>query len=70
MVEEVKIKTEHIKLDQFLKWQGLVQTGAEAKDYIINGRVMVNEQITKERGKKIRPGDIVKVAGIGEFKCI
>lgn len=36
---DVVIKTETIKLEQFLKWAGVVQTGGEAKLLIQDGYV-------------------------------
>jgi len=70
MVEDIRINTDYIKLDQFLKWAGSAENGAHAKDLIFSGEVTVNGVTARERGKKIRPGDIVRVNGIGEFKCI
>ncbi len=60
-MEKVIIKTEYIKLDQLLKWAGLYDNGAEAKDAILNGQVKVNGDIELRRGRKIRPDDIVDV---------
>lgn len=54
---EVKITTPFIKLDQLLKFSGLVSTGGEAKDVINNGFVKVNGETAFQRGKKIYPGD-------------
>ena len=51
-----------IKLDQFLKWQGIVQTGGEAKIRIKEGEVIVNGTIETRRGKKLRTGDRVTIA--------
>lgn len=70
MSNDIKIETEFIKLDQFLKWAGISDSGAFAKEMIIEGKVRLNGEVVKERGKKIRSGDIIKVADIGEFKCI
>ena len=53
-----------IKLDQFLKWQGIVQTGGEAKLRIKNGEVLVNGEVETRRGKKLIEGDRVKIEGI------
>lgn len=50
-----------IKLDQFLKWQQVVQTGGEAKMLIQNGYVDVNGEMELRRGRKLRTGDIVQV---------
>ena len=48
-----------MKLDQFLKWKGLVSTGGEAKNLIKSGNVMVNGYVEKKRGRKLCPGDLV-----------
>ena len=52
-----------IKLDQFLKWQGIVQTGGEAKLRIKDGEVLVNGEVETRRGKKLIKGDRVKIEG-------
>lgn len=51
-----------IKLDQFLKWQGITQTGGEAKVRIQEGEVIVNGKIETRRGKKLITGDRVTIA--------
>ena len=56
---EVKISTEFIKLEALLKFEGLVETGGEAKERIQDGEVSVNGEVCTMRGKKIRPGDQV-----------
>lgn len=53
----------HIKLDQFLKWQGIAQTGGEAKIIIKEGRVEVNGEEEMRRGRKLVTGDHVTIAG-------
>lgn len=60
---EVKINTEYIKLDQFLKWSGVCSCGAEAKELITSGNVLVNENIEIRRGAKLRIGDVIEVEG-------
>lgn len=52
-----------IRLDQFLKWQGLVFTGGEAKQRIQGGEVRVNGFQETRRGRKLRSGDRVELAG-------
>jgi len=59
-MEKVLIKTEYIKLDQFLKWAGACDNGANAKGFILDGAVKVNGEIEMQRGKKLRNGDIVE----------
>lgn len=62
--ESVKITTEFIKLEGLLKFAGLVETGGEAKALIQGGGVAVNGEICTMRGRKIRPGDAVTLAGV------
>ena len=59
-VKEVQIETDFIKLEQFLKYEGLSSTGGEAKNVIMDGLVRVNGIIETARGKKLRSGDIVE----------
>ncbi|MFA5523722.1 MAG: RNA-binding S4 domain-containing protein [Tissierellales bacterium] len=66
-MQEVSINTEFIKLDQFLKYVGVAGTGGHSKDMIKNGEVKVNGEIALERGKKIRVGNIVEIAGEGSY---
>lgn len=59
----MKITTEFIKLDSFLKFAGLSDTGGEAKERILSGDVKVNGEICTMRGKKLRSGDTVTIDG-------
>ncbi len=54
---------EPIRLDQYLKWQGLVFTGGEAKQRIQGGEVRVNGFQETQRGRKLKPGDRIEFAG-------
>jgi ribosome-associated protein len=58
-MEKVKISTEYIKLDQFLKWVGVADSGSSARMFIDGGLVKVNGLVEKRRGRKLRVGDIV-----------
>ena len=62
--EIIKISTEFIKLDQFLKFANAVESGGMAKEVILNGEVRVNGEVCLERGKKLRAGDRVLFAGM------
>ncbi|KEJ04468.1 S4 domain-containing protein YaaA [Clostridium botulinum] len=57
---EVKINSEVIKLDSFLKWSGATTLGSEAKFFIQNGEVKVNGEIEKRRGRKLKIGDLIE----------
>ena len=61
--KEIKITTEFIKLEAFLKFAGAVSTGGEAKNLIQDSLVKVNGEVCTMRGKKLRPGDTVELGG-------
>jgi len=52
-----------IKLDQFLKLQGVVTTGGQAKMLIQAGEVRVNGKVEIRRGRKLAAGDRVTIMG-------
>lgn len=66
-MKTVKIDTEFIKLDQLLKFADISQSGGESKVFIKSEEVRVNGEITTQRGKKIKPGDVVEVEGFEKF---
>lgn len=57
--EIIEITTEYIKLDSFLKFCGACETGGQAKEWVQDGVVLVNDQVCTMRGKKLRGGDVV-----------
>ena len=62
-MENIKIKDEFIKLGQALKMAGLVDSGVDAKFAILDGAVKVNGNVEKQRGKKLRAGDVIEYNG-------
>ena len=46
-----------MKLDQFLKFIQIAQTGGEAKFIIKAGKISVNGIVEKRRGRKLMDGD-------------
>lgn len=58
---KIEISTEYIKLDQLLKLAAVASTGGEAKAMIQEGLVRLNGEVVTQRGKKIYPGDQLKV---------
>jgi len=60
-METIKINTDFIKLDQFLKWAGVADNGVMAKHMVLDGIVKVNGETEERRGKKLYPGDVVEV---------
>jgi ribosome-associated protein len=69
-MKNIEIKTEYIKLDQFLKWAGIADSGSFAKLMIANGDILVNGEVAKERGKKLHKGDIISITDAGEYQII
>lgn len=68
------IHTEFIRLDTLLKLSSITPTGGQAKELIQAGHVLVNGECCTQRGKKLRPGDVVTlgeetVEVIGEYSC-
>jgi ribosome-associated protein len=62
-MKEIKIETDIIKLDSFLKWSGAVSLGSEAKMFIQGGEVKLNGSVETQRGKKLKKGDIIEFEG-------
>ncbi|MGB0596506.1 MAG: RNA-binding S4 domain-containing protein [Rubripirellula sp.] len=52
-----------IRLDDFLKHEGIVGTGGEAKVRIQSGEVRVNGDVEVRRRKQLTVGDVVEVLG-------
>lgn len=63
MMYTIKLREEFIKLGQALKAAGLVESGIEAKEVILNGLVLVNGEVDTRRGKKLYEGDVVTFDG-------
>lgn len=61
---KIPISTEFIKLDNFLKFSGAVETGGEAKIRIQDGEVLVDGEVCTMRGKKLYPGMEVALDGV------
>ena len=57
----IKINTPFIKLDQLLKYADVTENGTDAKFLISNGFVNYNGEVEIRRGKKVYPGDIVRI---------
>lgn len=62
-MHQIKLRDEYIKLGQALKATGIVDTGVDAKNEILDGNVKVNGAVEVQRGKKLRDGDLVEFNG-------
>ena len=62
-MEIIKLRDEFRKLGQALKAAGLVESGVDAKEVIVQGLVVVNGEIETRRGRKLYDGDEVEFDG-------
>ncbi|HET9077761.1 MAG TPA: RNA-binding S4 domain-containing protein [Acidimicrobiales bacterium] len=59
----VAIRDDSIRLGQFLKLAGMVDSGSEAKLLLEDEQVRVNDVTETRRGRRLRIGDRIAVAG-------
>jgi ribosome-associated protein len=64
-IPDVPIRDETIRLGQFLKLAGLIDSGADAKAVIADGLVVVNDAVERRRGRQLHSGDTVEFDGRG-----
>jgi ribosome-associated protein len=60
---DVPIREEAIRLGQLLKLAGLADSGADARGLVQDGAVRVNGEVETRRGRQLRRGDVVDIAG-------
>jgi ribosome-associated protein len=65
--EKIKIDTEFITLGQFLKLAEVIQSGGMAKWFLSEHDILINGEQDQRRGRKLRTGDKIQIAGFGEF---
>lgn len=61
MRKKVEITTEYITLGQFLKFVGIIRSGAIAKSYLLQNIVYVNSEKEDRRGRKLYKGYIITI---------
>ena len=62
-IDDVPIGGEVIRLGQFLKFAGLLDSGGNVKEAIIDGFVVMNSEVDRRRGRQLQLGDIVSFDG-------
>ena len=62
-IEDVPTGGEVIRLGQFLKFSGLLDSGGNAKEVVIDGYVSVNGEEERRRGRQLQDGDLVTFEG-------
>jgi len=62
-IDDVPIGGEVIRLGQFMKFAGLLDSGGNVKEAIIDGYVSVNGEVDRRRGRQLQLGDVVGFEG-------
>lgn len=62
-IEDVSIGGDAIRLGQFVKFAGLLDSGGSVKEAIADGDVDVNGEVELRRGRQLQVGDVVTFAG-------
>ena len=57
-----------IRLGQLLKLVDAVPTGAQVKDFLLDGTVRVNGEPEDRRGRQLPRGDVVAVEGMEDVR--
>ncbi|WP_198643899.1 S4 domain-containing protein YaaA [Staphylococcus equorum] len=66
LVEEVIVDGD-ITLGQFLKTEGIIESGGQAKWFLQDFDVLINDERETRRGKKLNHQDSIVIPEIGSF---
>ena len=69
-MEEFVLTTSHITLGQLLKHCALIQSGGQAKQFLLENEVRVNGTAERRRGRKLVSSDVVEVEGWDTIKIV
>lgn len=67
-MEKIKIHTEQIQLDQFLKWAGVLESGGQVKPLIQDELILVNGHVETAKRRKLNIGDVVEIKELGSWQ--
>ncbi|GLJ79689.1 RNA-binding S4 domain-containing protein [Microbacterium imperiale] len=62
-ITDVSIGSDGIRLGQFMKFAGLLDSGGDVKEAIIDGYVTVNGEVERRRGRQLQVDDVVSHEG-------
>ena len=62
-MKKVFINSEYITLSQFLKLEGFIASGGEAKYFLKEVEVELNNALEDRRVKKLYTDDVIKIDG-------
>ncbi|MGX7111832.1 S4 domain-containing protein YaaA [Gemella cuniculi] len=59
-MKKILINSEYITLSQFLKMEGFIGSGGEAKYFLQENPLFLNDEFENRRGKKLYSNDVIK----------
>ncbi len=66
-MKRISITSEFITLGQLLKFAGIISNGGEAKGYLEENQILVNDEPDNRRGRKLYPGTRILINGKLDF---
>lgn len=69
-MSQIKIQGEYITLGQFLKKADLIDSGGQAKFFLQEVEIYVNQEAEHRRGRKIYRGDQIEIIGFGTYEIV
>lgn len=70
MAQEIYLSKDEITLGQFLKFADIIDSGGMTKWFLEEHDIKVNGEPENRRGKKLHPGDVVEIEGIGSYQLL
>ncbi|MDT3994251.1 S4 domain-containing protein YaaA [Mammaliicoccus fleurettii] len=67
VVQDISVEDD-ITLGQFLKNEGVIGTGGQAKWFLQDEEVLINGEREIRRGKKLHDGDLIEIPSEGKFR--
>ena len=62
-IKKIRIKDEYVTLGQFLKLADLIGSGGEAKFFLKENEIFINNEKDDRRGRKLYEKDIIRING-------
>ncbi|AUS07400.1 S4 domain-containing protein YaaA [Laceyella sacchari] len=70
ILKKIHIEGSYITLGQLLKMLDMIDSGGQAKHFLMDVEVKVNGEVETRRGRKLYPQDIVAVDGFGSVQVV
>ncbi|MFC7440173.1 S4 domain-containing protein YaaA [Laceyella putida] len=69
-MKKFHIEGPYITLGQLLKMLDVIDSGGQAKHFLMDVEVKVNDEVETRRGRKVYPQDIVEIDGFGSVQVV